>query len=79
LLPTNKLNASVELEAGGRGEFNFLRDLLLGRRQNTEELRIMKEQEKTLKEIKANSDAQLAELAEMSPDFVGPVMPVGGP
>jgi tape measure domain-containing protein len=71
--------AGPSFEAGGRGEFNFLRDLLLGRRQNTEELRIMKEQEKTLKEIKANSDAQLAELAEMSPDFVGPVMPVGGP
>jgi tape measure domain-containing protein len=71
--------AGPSFESGGRGEFNFLRDLLLGRRQNTEELRIMKEQEKTLKEIKANSDAQLAELAEMSPDFVGPVMPVGGP
>jgi tape measure domain-containing protein len=71
--------AGPSFEAGGRGEFNFLRDLLLGRRQNSEELRIMKEQEKTLKEIKANSDAQLAELAEMSPDFVGPVMPVGGP
>ena len=71
--------AGPSFEAGSRGEFNFLRDLLLGRRQNTEELRIMKEQEKTLKEIKANSDAQLAELAEMSPDFVGPVMPVGGP
>jgi hypothetical protein len=53
--------------------------LLLGRRQNTEELRIMKEQEKALKSIEETSKAQLAELAEMSPDFVGPVMPVGGP
>jgi hypothetical protein len=71
--------AGPSFEAGGRGEFNFLRDLLLGRRQNTEELRIMKEQEKALKSIEETSKAQLAELAEMSPDFVGPVMPVGGP
>jgi tape measure domain-containing protein len=71
--------AGPSFDAGSRGEFNFLRDLLLGRRQNTEELRIMKEQEKALKSIEETSKAQLAELAEMSPDFVGPVMPVGGP
>lgn len=71
--------AGPSFEAGGRGEFDFLRNLIMGRRENTEELRIMKEQDKTLKEIKANSDAQLAALEAEASTFVGPVMPVGGP
>ena len=71
--------AGPGFDAGGRGEFDFLRNLIMGRRENTEELRIMKEQDKTLKEIKANSDAQLAALEAEASTFVGPVMPVGGP
>jgi len=71
--------AGPSFDAGGRGEFDFLRNLIMGRRENTEELRIMKEQDKTLKEIKANSDAQLAALEAEASTFVGPVMPVGGP
>jgi len=71
--------AGPSFDAGSRGEFDFLRNLIMGRRENTEELRIMKEQDKTLKEIKANSDAQLAALEAEASTFVGPVMPVGGP
>ena len=71
--------AGPSFEAGGRGEFNFLRDLLLGRRQNSEELRIMKEQEKSLKNIEQTSQAQLDALDKQQEQFDNSVLPVGGP
>jgi tape measure domain-containing protein len=65
--------------AGSAGEFKFLRDLIMGRRQNTEELKVLKDQDAKLKVIADNSDAQLSLLDDQQKAFDQQVLPVGGP
>ena len=71
--------AGAGFGAGSAGEFKFLRDLIMGRRQNTEELKILKDQDAKLKVIADNSDAQLTLLDDQQKAFDQQVLPVGGP
>lgn len=71
--------AGAGFGAGGVGEFNFLKDMLMGRRKNNEELAVMMRQEKALMDIKDLEQQQLDALESGQDAFVGPVLPIGGP
>lgn len=74
----NKAGASFG--AGSVGEYGFLRDLILGRRENSEELKIMRSQEQALKNIETTAQDQLDALDNLAVgQELPPVVPVGGP
>ena len=68
--------AGPSFGAGSTGEFNFLRDLILNRRERNEELKIMKDQKAVLDQIESNTQEQLDALESQSENFVGPVQPI---
>ena len=74
----NKAGASFG--AGSVGEYGFLRDLILGRRENSEELKIMRSQEQALKNIEDIAQDQLDALENLPVGAeLPPIVPVGGP
>jgi tape measure domain-containing protein len=74
----NKAGASFG--AGSVGEYGFLRDLILGRRENSEELKIMRSQEQALRNIEDIAQDQLDALENLPVGAeLPPIVPVGGP
>lgn len=75
-----KAGAGPSFGAGSTGEFQFLRDLILNRREQNEELKIMKDQKAALDEIAQNTQDQLDALDELQVggETTG-VVGVGGP
>jgi len=71
-----RAGAGPSFGAGSTGEFQFLRDMILNRRERNEELKIMRDQAASLDAIEANTQAQLDALQSESETFVGPVQPV---
>jgi hypothetical protein len=75
-----KAGAGPSFGAGSTGEFQFLRDLILNRREKNEELKIMKDQKAALDEIAQNTQDQLDALDDLQVggETTG-VVGVGGP
>jgi tape measure domain-containing protein len=75
-----KAGAGPSFGAGSTGEFQFLRDLILNRREQNEELKIMKDQKAALDEIAQNTQDQLDALDDLQVggETTG-VVGVGGP
>lgn len=72
--------AGPSFGAGSTGEFKFLRDMILNKRQRDAEMKIQKEQKATLDSIDRNTKDQLEKLDELKPG--GPIQPsvaIGGP
>jgi tape measure domain-containing protein len=75
-----KAGAGPSFGAGSTGEFQFLRDLILNRREKNEELKIMRDQQAALDEIAQNTQDQLDALEDLQVggETTG-VAGVGGP
>ena len=72
--------AGPSFGAGSTGEFNFLRDMILNKRERSEEIKIQKKQEASLANIDKNSQLQLDALNNLQPG--GPTqqsVAIGGP
>ncbi len=59
--------AGPSFGAGSTGEFKFLRDMILNKRQRDAEIKIQKEQKAALDEIAKNTKDQLDKLDELKP------------
>lgn len=72
--------AGPSFGAGSTGEFKFLRDMILNKRERSEEIKIQKKQEASLANIDKNSQLQLDALNNLQPG--GPTqqsVAIGGP
>ena len=72
--------AGPSFGAGSTGEFKFLRDMILNKRQRDAEIKIQKEQKAALDEIAKNTKDQLDKLDELKPGEATPAFEaIGGP
>lgn len=72
--------AGPSFGAGSTGEFKFLRDMILNKRERSEEIKIQKKQEASLANIETNSQLQLDALNNLQPGQATPAFQaIGGP
>ena len=72
--------AGPSFGAGSTGEFKFLRDIILNKRERSEEIKTQKKQEASLANIETNSQLQLDALNNLQPGQATPAFQaIGGP